>query len=48
MGKTMDLSKVSNEDLIRELTSRPGIVLDIWGTEDVLPTVEDDDSFDPE
>jgi hypothetical protein len=36
MPRTIDLSKVSNEDLIRELTNRPGIVLDIWRTEDVL------------
>lgn len=45
MARSMDLSKVSTDDLVQELINRPGIVLDTWVRDDVLSLVENDDRF---
>ncbi len=42
-GMATTLTDVSNEDLLAELRSRPGLYLSAWTTEDALQAIADDE-----
>ena len=43
MSTAMNLSEVSNDDLVDELLRRSGLVASIWNTEDTGSAIEEDE-----